>query len=711
MTTTPEPAPQDEAPGLPEEVLTRAVAEDVALPGGGGTLALVTLDNGRGRSRPNTFGPASLASLHEVLAGLRERAEAGEVTAVALTGPPHEFAVGADLGGVPSIRTREQALGLARAGHRVVAALMDLPVATFAFLGGATLGGGLELALACDHRTVAGDVRQVALPETSLGLVPGWGGCHLLPALVGPEAAVRVIVENPLANSTMLTAAQAHALGIADALLDPADFLEESLAWAARVLAGSEDVTRVEAPRDEQAWQAALERAGRVVAARTAGCSPAPLRAVELLRGARAATREEAFAAEDEALADLLMGEECRAGLYAFDLLQRRARRPVGAPDPGLARRVAEVGVVGAGLMASQLALLFARRLEVPVVLTDLDQERVDRGLAWVRAEVTGLAEQGRLDPDTAHRVAGLVTGSTDTSAYADADLVIEAVFEEIAVKKAVFAEVERVVRPDCVLASNTSSLSVGEMAADLDHPERVVGLHFFNPVAVMPLVEVVRAGRTDDATLATAVEAARTLRKTAVLVGDSPSFVVNRLLGRYMGEFARIVEAGTPVEVADAAVAGLAPMPPLVLVGLVGPAIALHNSETLHAAFGDRFPVSQNLRRIVEAGRPGYYRTVDGRRELDPEVAALLVTPQDPIALDAGQVRTAVLDALADEVRRMLDEEVVASPEDVDLALITGAGFATWNGGLTPLLDRQGASERAAGGRFLPRGVASVPR
>ncbi len=697
--------------GVREEVVTHALVRDVALPGDAGTLVLLTLDNGHDHTRPTTFGPAGVTELQTALDGLRSRAEAGQIAAVGVTGKPFVFAVGADLTAVAAGASREQALGLARAGHRAFATLMDLPVPTFAFVGGAVMGGGLELALACDYRSISAGVRAVALPETFLGLLPGWGGCYLLPHLVGPADALTVIVDNPLANNRMLTGPQARRLGIADVVLEPADFLEESIAWAARVVTGESAVDRREVTGDEAEWEAALDAAARTVRAKTAGRSPGVLRALELVRGARTATRDEAFAAEDEALADLVMSDELRAGLYAFDLVQKRAKRPAGAPDRALARPVTKVGVVGAGLMASQLALLAVRRLEVPVVLTDLDEDRLARGVGWVHAEVASLREKGRISADAANRLTRLVTGSTSTSGFADADLVIEAVFEEMSVKKNVFAGLERVVSPECVLATNTSSLSVTEMAADLDHPERVVGLHFFNPVAVMPLLEVIRGERTDDATLATAFATGRALRKTTILVRDSPSFIVNRLLGRFMGEFAQVVEEGTPVAVADRGVAGLAPMPPFVLLGLVGPAIALHNSETLHAAFGDRFPVSENLRRIVAAGKPGYYTTEGGRPVLDPEVEAMLVTPAHPVELDADAVRERVLTALADEVARMLDEGVAQSPMDVDLAMITGAGFQSWNGGLTPLLDREGASERAAGRRFLPPGAASVPR
>lgn len=711
-TTTGSPSAESAAgsAAFSSESVTRALVQDVTLPGGGGILALITLDNGHDHTKPNTFGPQSIAGLQAALDTLRKRADAGEIQAVGVTGKPFIFAVGADLTGVPFLRTREQALEIARAGHAAFGTMADLPVPTFAFVNGAAMGGGVELSLACDHRTISSGVPAIALPECFLGLVPGWGGTWLLPNLIGPAAAARVIIENPLSMNRMLKGPQAFELGMADAMFEPADFLEQSLVWAGAVVRGGVSVERAPIDRDEATWDAACDAARQLADAKTAGRSPAPYRAIELMRAARTSERATGFAAEDEALADLLMGGELRAGLYAFDLVQRRAKRPAGAPDKSLARPVTKVGIVGAGLMASQLASLFATKLGVPVVMTDLDEERVAKGVAHVHADVDGRLAKGRISQDKANFLKGLVTGSTSKEGFADADFVVEAVFEEMSVKQQVFAEVEAVVAPECVLATNTSSLSITEMASKLEHPERVVGFHFFNPVAVMPLLEIIPGEQTNDTTLATAFATGRTLGKTTIRVKDSASFITNRLLGRFLGEFTRIVEAGTPLEVADQAVAGLAPMPPFVLLELVGPAIALHNSETLHRAFGDRFHVSPALSRMVAAGKRSFFTTVDGKQVPDPDVVAMQEVPAEPVTLTVAEVREQVLSALADEVGRMLDEHVVQAPQDIDLAMITGAGFQFWNGGVIPLLDREGVSEKVRGSRFLPPGVASVP-
>ena len=588
------------------ERVTQAHLRTVALPGV--TFGLITLDNGEDHTKPNTFGPAGLLSLNTAIdAALAD----DSIDAIAVTGKPFILAAGADLtsiqgGGPDAVRI------VAELGHAVFRKLGEGGKPSFGLINGLALGGGLEVALHCTYRTVMDSAPALGLPEVMLGLVPGWGGAWLVPQLVGADKAVTLIIENPLNQGKTLGGQAAYELGLADAVFGGADYLEQSLLWAASVVRGDVVVERAEV--DRGAWDAAISRAEGIVAARTGGGSPAARKAVELIAAARDTDRDAGFAAEDDALHALSQTPELLASLYSFDLVQKRAKRPAGAPDRSLARPVTKVGIVGAGLMASQLALLFVRRLEVPVVLTDLDQERADKGVAYVHAEIDKLLAKGRINRDKANRHKALVSGATDKqAAFGDADFVIEAVFEEMSVKKTVFADVEKVVSAECVLATNTSSLSITEMAADLEHPERVVGFHFFNPVAVMPLLEIVAGEKTDDATLATAFATGKALKKTSILVRDSPSFIVNRLLGRFMSEVGRIVDEGTPVQVADSAFAGIAPMPPFVLLSLVGPAIALHNNETLKGAFPDRFYVSPALERIV-AARKGAYYGPDGR-------------------------------------------------------------------------------------------------
>jgi 3-hydroxyacyl-CoA dehydrogenase len=422
-------------------------------------------------------------------------------------------------------------------------------------------------------------------------------------------------------------------------------------------------------------------------------------------------SRDEGFDAEDIVLSNLVMGDEQRASLYSVDLVQKRAKKPFGAPDRSLARSVNKVGIVGAGLMASQLALLFAQRLQVPVVMSDLDQARVDKGLGYVRAEVEAMQAKGRLNTDKANRLLGLITGTTNLADFADAQFVIEAVFEDPQVKAQVFADLETVVSPECILATNTSSLSVSAMAASLAHPERVVGFHFFNPVAKMPLLEIARAEKTDDEALATAFAVGKGLKKTCVLVADAPAFIVNRLLIRQLSEITKCLDEGASPEVIENSLNPMGvPMPPFELMELVGVGVSHHVLESMHQAFPDRFHSSPNIKQFAEAGVTRF--TVQdgaGRKSLDPAVFANLV--QGDTLFTEEQVRTRVLNGLAEEARIMLDEGVVAEPQDIDLCMIMGTGMPFWLGGLTPYLDRTGTSERVTGKRFLPVGVASVPK
>ena len=711
MSTT---SPETAAAPRPERI-AHAFVRDVALPGGAGTLALVTVDNGLDHTKPTTLGPGGLAELHTALVEQQRRALTGEIVAVGVTGKPYYLAAGADLTAVTAISDEADARRVAEAGHTTYRLLGEMGVPTFAYVNGAALGGGLELALHCTYRTVGADVGALALPEAFLGLVPGWGGCYLLPHLVGVRRALEVILTRPLAGNRMTKAAEALELGVVDAAFHPADFLEQSLAWTADVLAGRATPVRGEIESQEE-WDAVVAGARAQLDLRLHGAKTAPYRALDLVAAARTADRDSAFAAEDDALTELIMSDQLRAGLYAFDLTSRRARTPVGAPPAELARPVRSVGIVGAGLMAGQLAVLIARRLQVPVVMRDIDDARVAAGLAGIRAQVERQAAKGRMSADEANRVLASISVSTDLSTLAGADLVIEAVTEVLALKQRVFAELEGVIADDAVLATNTSALSVTAMSAHLRHPERVVGIHFFNPVAQMPLIEVVRTASSTDAAVATAFALAKQLGKTAVGVADRPGFVVNRLLLRLLAEVAAAVEGGTPVRTADVALRPLGlPMGPFALIQLVGLPVALHVLSALHDELGERYPLSPGLERLATQER----RLVpepDGRGaelEVDPAIQDAFDAsggPSGATVLDEAAVLDAVLVGLTEEIGLMLDEGVVASPDQIDLCMILGANWPLHLGGISPYLDRAGYSERVLGRRLLPRGVADVP-
>ena len=643
-----------------------------------GPVALVTMDNGEDWQKPNTFGEEALRSLEGVLDRLRTRDWRG----LLLTGKPFVFAVGADMDEFGEITPERARLG-GEAGHELFGRLRELPFVTVAAINGAALGGGVEIALHCDYRTVSSSVRHFACPEVFLGLIPGWGGTQLVPRLVGAEQAVKFVVESPLRQNRMLSGAQAHEAGFADLLLEPVEFLDESLAF---LLATIEEGAGKRHPQADLSDVAEVCRKARSrLDGQVHGAAPAPYRALDLIEGAATWSLEEGYRAEEDALAELLPGPQAQASIYAFGLVERRAKRGVGVPhaEP---RRVEKVGLVGAGLMARQLALLALRRLEVPVVLRDLTQEQVDEAVSWIAHELDELVRKGRLGEAKARFLSSLVGGGTGWDVFAGCDLVLEAVFEEMAVKKEVFAELERVVGPECVLATNTSSLSVTEMGGDLAHPERVVGMHFFNPVAVLPLVELVRTPETDDATLATAWAVTRKLRKTGVLVRDAPGFVVNRLLGRQGSVVMDALDHGNTVEETDEAVLRMGlPMAPSVLLQLVGPKVASHVRRTLHSAWPDRFVLSPTLESLAEGGDQ-------------------VVVEHAPRTVE--ELHTAVLEALADESRHILEDGVVAEAADIYTCLLLGAAFPFWLGGITKHLDQTGVSKRVVG-----RPLAAVSR
>ena len=645
-----------------------------------GPIALVTMDNGEDWQKPNTFGEAALRSLEGVLDQLRSRDWRG----LLLTGKPFVFAVGADIGEFGEIEPERARLG-GRAGHELFGRIRELPFVTVAAINGAALGGGVEIALHCDYRTIASSVRHFACPEVFLGLIPGWGGTQLVPQLVGAEEAVRFIVENPLRQNRMLNAQQAFEAGYADALLEPVEFLDESLAFLLEKVDEGAGKRRPAADLSDAAE--VCRKARSRLDGQVHGATPAPYRALDLIEGAASWSLEEGYRAEEDALAELLPGREAQAAVYAFDLVERRAKRGVGMPEAE-ARRVQKVGLVGAGLMARQLALLFLRRLEVPVVLRDLTQEQVDESIDWIRDELADLVKRGRLAEGRARFLGSIVTGGTGWDVFVGCDLVIEAVYEEMHVKKDVFAELERVVSPECVLATNTSSLSVTDMGSELEHPERVVGMHFFNPVAVLPLVELVRTPSTDDVTLATAWAVTKKLRKTGVLVRDATAFVVNRLLGRQGSVIMQALDRGNTVDETDEAVLRMGlPMAPSVLLQLVGPKVANHVRHQLHDAWPERFPLSKTLESLAEGG----------------DVVVVEDAPRS-----VAELHTAVLEALADESRHILEDGVVAEAADIDTCLILGAGFPFWLGGITKHLDQTGVSERVVGRPLAAIGARS---
>ncbi|MGA8833492.1 MAG: 3-hydroxyacyl-CoA dehydrogenase NAD-binding domain-containing protein [Desulfomonilaceae bacterium] len=650
-----------------------------------GKIAIVTMDNGEDYKKPNTFDEHALTSLHKAVNKIESDKD---IKGMMLCGKHYIYAAGADLMQVPFINTFEQGRSIGAAGHAAMKRILDLKIPTLAAVNGAALGGGLEISLYCDYRTISKGVPAIAFPECFLGLIPGWGGSTLTPRLIGPEKALEVIVYNPMNQNRMLNGTKAFQLGLADRLYESVEFFDESLALLEDIIEGKVKIER-KAP-DMSKLKASLDAARNFLDMRVHGAAPAPYRALELVEFAcdMSHSIDECFAGEDRALGDLIKSRQCKAGVYSFDLIQRRAKKPVGRPKDIKARPINKIGIIGAGLMASQLAMLFLRRYGVPVVMKDIKQEFLDKGLGYVKGELSALVSKGRMTQAKADHLFHILIGTLDWKDFSDCDFVIEAVFEQIEIKQQVFAQAEEIVSPTCVLATNTSSLSITEMASNLKHPERVVGFHFFNPVAVLPLLEIIKGEKTDDQTLVTAFECAKKLKKTAILVKDSPAFLVNRVLTKLLGDCFQMVDEGADFMQVDEAVLSLGlPMAPFDLLAFVGTAVAFHVLETCNKAWPDRFPINENLKKMVEAKVTAIYNGMGPGKSLNPKVAEIFKNRGDKEFVKE-EIVDRILTSLTLEVDQVLKEKVVADPKDIDTAMILGAGWPFFNGGITLYLD-----------------------
>ena len=660
-----------------------------------GRIALLTMDNGEDHNQPNTFGEQALRSLETALDELEA---ADDVKGLLLTGKPFIFAVGADLkafSGMDADRAREAG----ELGHRAFARLQALPFTTVAAINGACMGGGLEIALHCDYRTLSTGAQVLAFPEVFLSILPAWGGTQLAPRIVGAKNAVETIVTNSLNNNQTMKPKEAYERGFADRFYDSATFLDDSVAFLERLLAGEETVERDVDPTE--GLDEALANARGMADGKTKGATRAPYLAMELIEfAARGGDLEEGRTKEQDALAELLPARQAQAAVYSFDLTQQRVKKQPWKPD-AKPRGIRKAAIIGAGLMGAQLGVLHLQRLEVPLVMKDIDEDVLVRAREHIEGELDKRVAKGRLHEGKARFLKGLVTYTTSYDDVAGADWVMEAVLERMDLKQAIFADLEQVVDEQAVLATNTSSLSIAQMASELAHPERVVGFHFFNPVAVMPLVEVIKPEGVADEPMATAFDVAKKLRKSAVQCADAPAFIVNRLMLRFNGEATKALRYGTDFKDIDRAIERIGlPMGPFILFGLVGMEVAYHTGRTLADAFPERYEVDENFRLMGESGLPGVYDWSSGG-EVFPQIADnLVIESQAPWSEE--QIQRAALEAIGDEARRMLDEGVVADARDIDTGMILGAGWPFFTGGPCCYLDQLGISEERFGRPFL---------
>ncbi|MFD6188516.1 enoyl-CoA hydratase-related protein [Streptomyces sp. NPDC060275] len=626
------------------ETVTTPRPRDVVLPDGAGTLLLITLENGLPplgpAMRPTTFGPEGLDRLDAVLDRAAARARTGEIAAVAVTGTAFMFSTGADLALAAGVTDRDEAVRTLRRGHQVFRRLGELPVPSFAFVNGAAVGGGLELALHCGYRTLSRGAPVVALPECSLGLVPAWGGAWLAPRLLGPDTTVTLMLEHPLSARRMLSPVEAHDLGLADVLLDPTRFLDRSLAWAAEVLTGRQTVERTPPDTFAGQWDDALARAADLVETHTHGAVPAPRRALELLELARTAPREEVLTAAEQAAADLFVTPEFHSSLYAFQLTQSRAPSHPARPDTSLARPVRGVGLIGDGEDGLRFAALLLEKLRMPVTVCLPDPAACEAVTGRLRGLVDEARAAGRISDLDAGRCAGGITAGTAVDVLADTDVVVAGPGADAALLR----QAEGAVSEECVLIA-VGPRPAAEVAAGLKHPGRLVGLGLPATVSAPGVVELARAGATDHAYATAGALVART-GLPLLPVGDHPGVVADRLRGTFLG--ALLDRA--PEEDLDTVCAPLAlPTPP-----------------------------SVSARLLLRAG--------------------ILARPTPPPTTTAPDALAHALTALARDIGALVADGVLAAPADADLMLLASGEWPFHLGGVTPYLDRSGIAESAGG-------------
>ncbi|HSM50692.1 MAG TPA: 3-hydroxyacyl-CoA dehydrogenase NAD-binding domain-containing protein, partial [Thermoanaerobaculia bacterium] len=585
-------------------------------------------------------------------------------------------------------------------GQRALRRWEELPVPTVAAIHGAALGGGLELALACTFRVAADDpATSLGLPEVRLGLLPALGGTHRLPQTVGLARGLDLLL-----TGRPLPAREALRAGLVDEVV-PSPVLERA---ARERLAARPSRRRARGAREWLLARNPLGRALLFAAARrrvereSGGHYPAPAAILAAVEAGAAGGREAGERVEAERFAGLLLGAPSRRLVELF-----RASRSGGAAgevgegkDPS-ARGL--VGVLGAGFMGAGIAAA-AVRAGHPVRLLDAHPGALARGLGRCQERLAESVRRRRLAPQEARRLLARITPTLAPTGLARAELVVEAIVEELEPKRALLAAIEPQLPAGAVLASNTSTLPIAELARGLARPDRVLGLHFFSPVHRMPLVEVVRHPATSDAAVARALAFVRGLGKTPVVVRDGPGFYTTRILAPYLAEAGRLLLAGAPVAAVDRAgrEAGF-PVGPLTLLDEVGIDIALHAARTLAAAFGVRMPVPEAFARLVEAGRLGRksgrgFHDYRGRRKrVDRETLALLGVRAQRRVPPPAEMSDRLLFAMAVEAVRCLEEGIVASPADGDLAAVLGLGFPPFLGGPFRLLDGLGAAVAVA--------------
>ncbi|MHB1423272.1 MAG: 3-hydroxyacyl-CoA dehydrogenase NAD-binding domain-containing protein [Gemmataceae bacterium] len=662
-----------------------------------GNLALLTID--QPGSRANTLGQAMLGELEAMAARLKARSDLHGL--IFRSGKPGMFIAGADLrelGSAP--QDADTARKLVKRGHDLIASLEELPFPTVAAIEGGCMGGGLELALGFDYRLASTHPKtEIGLPETKIGLIPGWGGTQRLTRLIGPSLAAEMICAGEAAK-----AERARQIGLVFDAVPPERLQDEAvrlLQETRRSDEWKEIRKRKQQPvglsEEQMSFTFAVARAQ--VLAKSGGQYPAPLAALEAIAKGCNLTLPEGLKVETEQFVKLI-GSPISRNLIAVFFMTQRLQKDPGVADASVQpKTINQVGVLGAGIMGAGIAGAHVRR-GIPALLIDNVPAALEKGVGNITKSLQGRVEIGRMAPAEAAGALGRLSTSMTLQALADRDVIIEAIVENEEAKVNTYRQVQKVMRPHAILASNTSTISITRMAGSVEHPENFAGMHFFNPVDRMQLVEVIRGDKTNDETVVALVALAKRIGKTPIVVRDCPGFLVNRILFPYLNESLVLLQEGAnPRGLDKSATAFGMPMGPIALNDLVGLDTSLYAGRVINTAFADRAAPTRILDELVRAGRlgqksgSGFYSYAKGARGVDdPAFEAILAkcrTGQRQVSNE--EITDRLFLPMLTEASRLLSEGIVRDPGDVDMGLILGIGFPPFRGGILRWADSLG--------------------
>ena len=631
---------------------------------------------------------------------------------IVASGKPSIFIAGADVSEFTKATSPELAREYARFGQQVLHRFSKLPQVTVAAINGACMGGGCELAISCDWRVIADSPKaSIGLPETKLGIFPAWGGVTKLPRLIGLAAALDIIL-----NGKSLDAKRAKRAGLVDEAVEPGILMDVAKKLTARGKRTGPGRTKFYIEGNPVARKLIFSQARKAVLKQTHGHYPAPLKAIEVMDAGMSGGVERGLERETQEVVPLIMGDVAQNLVRLFFLMEESKKDPFTAKP----KEIREAGVLGAGVMGGGIAQIIADKTDANVRMRDINWNAISGGLKAAAKVWKKKVERRRMNRGEMDRNLARITGTTDWSGFSRADIVVEAVVENLDIKRKVLAEFEGIEKPGAIFATNTSTIPITDIAAEAKHPENVVGMHFFNPVDKMPLVEVIRGAKSSDEAMVTVAAFARKLGKTVVYCNDGPGFVVNRILAPYMNEAGFLLEEGNTIESIDKVMVDFGmPMGPMALLDEVGIDVAAKVSVIMAKAFASRMgKTSKVVDALYADGRhgkkngKGLYVYEAGKRKGPDTTVYRLIGVATPHAADAREVVDRTVLLMINEASLILDEKLVASAGELDLAMIMGTGFPPFRGGLLRYADSIGAKqivtrlselEQRHGARFAP--------